>query len=189
MSSIHHPPTACVSYECYNMYMIMVYFIQFPSYCSLQQDPQMVTFGSGTDWYDSLYSPGNPDRNAGVSEDSSVLHYPKPPQTHFQSYYPYQPTPSSIPPIDPVDNSIYNQYHRMPVMEASRQNLHGSSTKNPFESPSLTHEASDWGKTRSLRHTLRGLYTDTSYEATVTVENKYGWSEVSDMFTFYTKPG
>lgn len=44
-------------------------------------------------------------------------------------------------------------------------------------------------KSRTLSHTLTHLETDTTYQVTVSIENKFGWSDESKVFTFYTEPG
>ncbi|KAF2366044.1 Immunoglobulin I-set [Trinorchestia longiramus] len=69
-----------------------------------------------------------------------------------------------------------------PTLSESRK-ARSSISNDPISSDSLTSE-----KTQTLRHTLYGLEMDTTYQVTVSVENKYGWSELSDIFTFYTLP-
>ena len=40
---------------------------------------------------------------------------------------------------------------------------------------------------RSFGHTLKNLDSDSTYDVTVAVQNKYGWSENSKIFSFYTE--
>lgn len=64
------------------------------------------------------------------------------------------------------------------------------SEANPIATSfSVGHVRVSSEKSKNMKHILYHLETDTTYQVTVSVENKYGWSDLSDIFTFYTKPG
>ena len=42
-------------------------------------------------------------------------------------------------------------------------------------------------RVRSFGHTLKNLDSDSTYDVTVAVQNIYGWSESSEVFSFYTE--
>ena len=49
--------------------------------------------------------------------------------------------------------------------------------------------ANEDDRIRPMAHPLEHLESATEYQATVQVENKFGWSQPSEVFDFHTKRG
>ncbi|XP_047737946.1 uncharacterized protein LOC108674136 [Hyalella azteca] len=93
----------------------------------------------------------------------------------------------------PDEHPLANSLGTAASKSADSRSIRSSSSSSSINSPTslgetLMSDSLTSEKTQTLQHTLYGLAMATHYQVTVSVENKYGWSELSDIFTFYTLP-
>lgn len=89
-----------------------------------------------------------------------------------------------VPTTNRMDDNYSDSENQNNVSKGRSRSLRSISVADSLLSASLTSE-----KAQTLQHTLYNLELDMTYQVTVSVENKYGWSELSDVFTFHTLPG
>lgn len=132
-----------------------------------------------------------------------TLHQPLSTENETLPLFPLTPTPPLIP---QANVSLKNHPHNA----SSTTTISRDSDSSPPPAPPLlqanvtSQDPSGWdvqnytpeisqdiitGPNHRMSHPIASLEPATDYEAKVAVENKFGWSEESELFHFYTRKG
>lgn len=136
---------------------------------------------------------GKAERIHEANSHTASLRQPKPrrsplfpPKKHSISH----PRPPTLPPTPPPEpkGSIPLHWPQAALPQANVTSKDPSGWDVQNYTPEIAQDIIT-GPLHRMSHPIASLEPATDYEAKVAVENKFGWSEESELFGFYTRKG